>query len=65
MSEWQPEATAPLEINVLIYNGIDIAVGIKRIYPHSRSWFIAESFGFNEDGEIYNVTHWQPLPDPP
>ena len=48
---------------VLVWDGTHITVAHKS--EHSGRWFVHESYGFNEDGEIYNVTHWMPLPEPP
>ena len=62
MREWQEEKTAPIDEAVLIWDGRTIAVGRKN---KRDTWWIDESFGFNEDGEIYGVTHWMPLPSPP
>lgn len=74
---WYPEASAPFvdaadpryttkTIPVLICtdNGTQ-AVAHKIKYKHRAAWWIDNSFGFNEDGEIYNVTHWMPLPERP
>lgn len=65
-SPWRPIETARNDTPVLVFNGSDIAVGIRHKYPTGvGAWFIANSFGFNEDGEIPDVTHWMPLPEPP
>ena len=62
---WRAEQTAPFNTPVLVYAKPHIAVGIKTQWPSKSSWSIAESFGFNEDGEIVDVTHWSPLPSAP
>ncbi len=64
MSEWQPISTATREKDkaVLVWDGAYIAVA----HPFDKnSWMVDNSYGINEDGEIYNVTHWMPLPEPP
>lgn len=61
---WQPIETATREEGkpVLVWDGHWMAVAV----PFSdKSWMIENSFGFNEDGEIWGVTHWQPLPEEP
>lgn len=64
MNEWMLADCAPLDTAVIVFTieGDKIAVGRKDRYG---AWFIDESFGFNEDGQIYGVTHWMPLPEPP
>jgi hypothetical protein len=61
MAEWKLAKGAPENTPVLVYNGEHMAVG--RLMRHW--WWIDESFGFNEDGEIPNVTHYMDLPAPP
>jgi hypothetical protein len=67
MTEWKLESTAPIETPVLVWDGATIAVGRLKTYKTGRMrvWWIDESFGFNEDGEIVGVTHWTELPLPP
>lgn len=62
MSGWQSVETAPIEKAVLVWDGSGITVG--RQYE-TGSWFVDNSHGFNEDGQIFDVTHWMPLPDSP
>lgn len=51
---------------VLIWEGKDCAVAhCTRYRDGSISWWVHDSYGFNEDGQIYDVTHWMPLPAPP
>lgn len=64
MTSWQPISTAPRDsaIEILVWDGKSICVA----RPFGKnSWMIADSYGFNEDGEIPHVTHWLPLPEPP
>ena len=65
---WQPIETfeKPKERSdespaVLIWDGERCAVANFQY----DSWWIDESYGYNEGGEIYHVTHWMPLPEPP
>ena len=63
---WRKVEDAPLDKAVLVWNGHTIAVGRQREYRQGRRcWFIDESFGFNEDGQILDVSHWMDLPSPP
>jgi hypothetical protein len=64
MTNWQPIETAPKEkdLSLLVWDGQYISVA-ERL--GDNSWIIANSYGFNEDGQIYGVTHWMPLPEPP
>lgn len=64
--EWQPESTAPLDKAVLIWAEDEVAVAHKTLYNTGDiSWWIDNSHGYNEDGEIYGVTHWAELPEGP
>ena len=67
MSEWRSMDSAPVEQDVLVWDGRTIAVGRRSRYKDGRigEWFVADSFGLNEDGQIDDVTHWMPLPAPP
>ena len=53
-----PEINKP----VLIYDGEGIAVA--RIDKNGY-WWINESYGFNEDGQILGVEYWMVLPGKP
>jgi hypothetical protein len=48
---------------VLIYDGDGIAVA--RLSATNGGWWIYESYGYNEDGEIPKVYFWMPLPEKP
>jgi hypothetical protein len=67
MTDWKPESTAPINKAILVWEGSKIAVGRKLEYSTQNYpfWMIDDSFGFNEDGQIYDVTHWAELPEPP
>lgn len=43
---------------------IDFIVFINGALVPTSLWFNGESF-FDESGNLYNVTHWQPMPEPP
>jgi hypothetical protein len=49
---------------VLVWDGSEITVA-HRSRGNNPTWFVHDSYGFNEDGEIPYVTHWMPLPEPP
>ncbi len=61
---WQPIKTAPRSpsVPVLVWDGEYMTVAIPF---GNKNWLVYNSYGFNEDGEIYDVTHWMPLPEPP
>ena len=68
MSQWQPVETAPEGKAVLVFipgHEPIMAVGRMEQWVTRKVWVIDESFGFNEDGEITDITHWMPLPEPP
>lgn len=52
-------------VNVLCYipSYPDTTIETQRVYNDGRGG-VCFSKGWNE-GEIFEVTHWQPLPDPP
>ncbi len=61
---WQPIATATREKDkpIMVWNGQECAI----VEPLGNTrWLIANAFGFCEDGEVYDVTHWMPLPEGP
>ena len=59
---WQPIETAPgPDVPVLVWDG-KCTVGRKTTHG---SWFVDDTYGFCEDGQIYDPTHWQPLPAGP
>lgn len=66
VDDWKPIETAPEETAVLVYvtEGV-MAVGRRSVYSDRSTWWLDNSFGYNEDGEIYGPTHWMPLPEPP
>ena len=63
--EWQPIETAPKDSEVLLW--VDIAVGNPLVIQ--GCWFSDEEMGesgwIDVNGEVHEVTHWMPLPDPP
>lgn len=73
MFVWQPIETAPTnksrsgeaERPVLVWDGQWITVAHGTWYADRLVWMVHNSYGFNEDGQIYDITHWMPLPDPP
>jgi hypothetical protein len=60
--EWQPIETAPRDMPVLIWDDQCVVAGCSKL---TGAWFVADTYGFCEDGQIYNPTHWMPLPPPP
>jgi hypothetical protein len=70
---WQPIETCPkppktgeYSIPFLVWDGDNIVVATCFSYTNTHKLFcVADSYGFNEDGEIPNPTHWMPLPEPP
>lgn len=61
--DWIPveAAQASVEEPVLIWDGHQCACAVLR---HGK-WFVADAFGYCEDGEILGVTHLMPLPSGP
>ena len=61
MSEWQPIETAPKEVTVLLWKPKtqEQYVAAKVSGEHGPGWYTPDGF------EIFNATHWMPLPDPP
>ena len=61
---WQPIDTAPRgeDIPIMVWDGKQCAI-VTRL--GDSGWIIADSYGFNEDGEVFDVTHWMPLPEGP
>lgn len=61
--EWKPiaEFGGLTEMAYLVWDGAYITVASL----HGNKWFVHNSYGFNEDGEIYDITHWMELPNPP
>ena len=64
MSEWQPIESAPLDEPVLVWDG-QVTVAKQTHYKHGNRWWVWDTYGFCEDGEIYEPSHWMPLPSPP
>jgi hypothetical protein len=62
MSDWQPIETAPRDGTAILGYCDQGPVVIRNSYG---SWIVENSHGYNEDGEVYDVTHWMPLPEPP
>lgn len=65
MAEWQlvtKDSPPDDEQPVMVWDGTDQTVG-ERI--RGGMWFVFNSYGYNEDGEIPGVTHWKPLDPPP
>lgn len=64
MIGWQSEKTNPakLDIPLLVWDGSQQAVGRK---VTNSCWFVDNTYGYCEDGEIVGVTHWQELSSPP
>lgn len=64
--DWKSEISAPLDTAVLVWADGEVAVAHKTLYANGTScWWIDNSHGYNEDGEIYFVTHWTELPEGP
>lgn len=62
MNEWQLIETAPTEPDhpILVWDG---SVVVAR---HSNGrWWVDNTYGFCEDGQIWEPTHWMPLPEGP
>ena len=61
MSEWQPIATAPKDVLILLYGAkrMEFAVGMN----HSRDGWVSASTA--EFLSMYPPTHWMPLPHRP
>lgn len=61
MSEWQPIATAPKDVLILLYGAkrMEFAVGMN----HSRDGWVSDSTA--EFLSMYPPTHWMPLPHRP
>lgn len=54
----------PLKQSVLVHTKRgEIAIGIKERDDGDIN--IDNSFGYDDEGPIYHVTHWMPLPEPP
>lgn len=61
--EWKPIETAPYERAFLVFVP-PACIAVAR-YVGIDSLFIDESFGYNEDGQIFGATHWMELPEAP
>jgi len=63
MSEWisvedrLPEKSGMFKGNVLVF---DAQYGSIEI-----GWLFDDRSGFDSQCDLYNVTHWMPLPEPP
>lgn len=63
MNAWRTDLeNAGIDNPVLVWDGEWQSVASQT--PQGK-WFIHNSYGFNEDGQIYDVTHWKPLDPPP
>lgn len=60
---WRDIKSAPkvADMPILVWDGAFITVA----HWSNGRWWVHNSYGFNEDGEITHVTHWMPLPLPP
>lgn len=70
---WQPIETAPRGAigkespAMLVWDGHKPAVAHNIQYKFGKRlyWWVHDSYGYNEDGEIMNPTHWMELPAGP
>lgn len=64
MGEWQPIETAPMDgTEVLTYRGAGL-IAVASFFGdcgdgNGAFWCVTDGMG------LTNVTHWQPLPEPP
>lgn len=59
MTGWQPIETAPKdEKEILTYRGVGL-MAVAIWFPEINRWCVSDGC------DIVNVTHWQPLPEPP
>lgn len=61
-SPWQSIETAPKDGTPILGYCDQGPVVIRHSYG---SWMVDNSHGYNEDGEVYGVTDWMPLPGAP
>lgn len=61
VSAWQPIATAPIDVCILLYGAkrTGMVVGMN----HSRDGWVIDTP--SEWASMYPPTHWMPLPPPP
>lgn len=61
--EWQLIETAPTDHDILIWDKEmkQCVVGSGR----PGRWFVADTYGFCEDGWISGASHWRELPEGP
>ena len=62
---WQPVETAPEDEKVIIYTDlgwIDTAFGVTDEDTGIKQWFWCDGKEVHSNN---NITHWQPLPEPP
>lgn len=67
MSEWQPIATAPKDVAVLVWDGYRNGAGVAEWVDGYGCWCWAQAAASDEypaNGPI-KATHWMPLPSPP
>lgn len=68
MTQWQPIETAPKDGTiVLVFSPTDGTHSATfEVYWSKKCWNVAwNDCGRDGDVEIYNVTHWMPLPPAP
>lgn len=65
---WQPIETAPENsdsVPVLLWDARLRQCVVGRRFAYPKGWIVDNSYGWNEDGQIDDVTHWMPTPPPP
>jgi hypothetical protein len=68
MAEWQPIETAPANadtVPVILWDALAMMCVVALRHKNGREWYVADTYGFAEDGEITGATHWMPQPLPP
>lgn len=64
---WQPIDTCPNDTDVIVWDDYSKQCVVAQRSKISGCFFVADSYGFNEDGEIpsKDVTAWMPVPAGP
>lgn len=70
---WQPIETCPKpsdnksdSVPFMVWDGDWMTIVHCTEYsPGSIRFWVNNSYGFNEDGEVPRPTHWMQLPEPP